>query len=242
MPSDFQDGDIIEAVHLKQYSGEAYYSDAITGSTSSAYLATVTPAPLSGYPVGMVVNFKPNADNAVSPTLNVNGLGAKSIVKNGTTPLAAVDLKNGEVVTLIYDGTNFQLVAASIPPLRYLEAYVAYQMLNAPGDYVAYQSAVHNTTGLTYSNGTFTATIAGWYAVDAMLYSDVGTAYAAILRNDLDIYRDRNGPLSAGAKITGRVYLEIGDTLGVALYLQTGYAAPYYAGPWAYLFIALEGR
>lgn len=113
MPSDFQDGDLIEAGHLKQYSGEAYYSVAGGGSTSSAYVATVIPAPLSGYPVGMVINFKPNADNAASPTLNVNGLGAKAIVKNGSTPLAATDLKNGQVVSLVYDGTNFQMVAAS---------------------------------------------------------------------------------------------------------------------------------
>ena len=113
MPSNFQDGDLIEAGHLKQYSGEAYFSVAGGGSTSSAYVATVTPAPLSGYPVGMVINFRPNADNAASPTLNVNGLGAKAIVKNGSTPLAAADLKNGQVVSLIYDGTNFQLVAAS---------------------------------------------------------------------------------------------------------------------------------
>lgn len=112
MPAEFQDGDLIEAGHLKQYSGEAYYSAAAVGSTSSAYLATVTPAPLSAYPLGMMVNFKPNVDNAASPTLNVNGLGSKAIVKNGSTALSAADIKSGEVITLVYDGTNFQLVAA----------------------------------------------------------------------------------------------------------------------------------
>ncbi|MCW5871383.1 MAG: hypothetical protein KIS61_29280 [Candidatus Eremiobacteraeota bacterium] len=61
----------------------------------------------------MAVHFKPNADNAANPTLNVNGLGAKAIVKNGSTPLAAADIKNGQVISLVYDGTNFQLVAAS---------------------------------------------------------------------------------------------------------------------------------
>ena len=113
MPSEFQDGDLIEAIHLKQYSGEAYYSAAGAGSTASAYVASVTPAPLSAYPLGMVLNFKPNADSAAGPTLNVNGMGAKAIVKNGATPLAAADLKNGQVVSLVYDGINFQLVAAS---------------------------------------------------------------------------------------------------------------------------------
>lgn len=112
MPIDFEDGDTILADHLKQYSGEAYYSEAEVGSTSSAYLATVTPAPLSGYPTGMVLNFMPNADNAAGPTLNVNGLGAKAIVKDGSTALAAADMKNGQVVSLVYDGTDFQLVSA----------------------------------------------------------------------------------------------------------------------------------
>lgn len=110
MPIDFEDGDTILADHLKQYSGEAYYSEAEVGSTSSAYLATVTPAPLSDYPTGMVLNFKLDADNAASPTMNVNGLGARAIVKDGSTALAAADLKNGQVASLVYDGTNFQLI------------------------------------------------------------------------------------------------------------------------------------
>jgi len=112
MPVEFQDGDTIYADHLKQYSGEAYYSEADVGSTTSAYLATVTPAPLSGYPTGMVVNFKPDADNAAAPTLNVNGMGAKAIVKEGSTALAADDMKAGQIVSLIYDGTNFQMAAS----------------------------------------------------------------------------------------------------------------------------------
>ena len=109
---DFNDGDLIEVTHLKQYSGEAYYGGSSTG-TASAYLVSLSPPPLSGYPSGSVVNFKPHIDNAASPTLNVNGLGAKSILKNGVTPLAAADIKNGQLVSVVYDGINFHLLAVA---------------------------------------------------------------------------------------------------------------------------------
>ena len=110
MPSYFEDGDLIEAAHIKQYSGEAYYAES-TGS-GSPYVVNLTVPPLSAYPNGMVLNFKPSADNVASPTININSLGAKNIVKNGSTPLDAGDIQSGQVVSLIYDGTNFQLFSA----------------------------------------------------------------------------------------------------------------------------------
>ena len=110
MPSYFEDGDLIEAAHIKQYSGEAYYAES-TGS-GSPYVVNLTVPPLSVYPNGMVLNFKPSADNVASPTININSLGAKNIVKDGSTPLDAGDIQSGQVVSLIYDGTNFQLFSA----------------------------------------------------------------------------------------------------------------------------------
>lgn len=73
--------------------------------------ASITPSP-TVYAAGQVFRFVPagaNTTNAV--TLNINGLGAKSITKNGTTALAAGDLIGGAVIEVIYDGTRFQLTA-----------------------------------------------------------------------------------------------------------------------------------
>ena len=84
---------------------DAYAADA--GSTDT-YVITLSPAP-SAYTAGMTVKFKANTINTGAATLNVNSLGAKAITKNGTTVLEDGDILANQVVTLIYDGTQFQL-------------------------------------------------------------------------------------------------------------------------------------
>lgn len=55
------------------------------------------------------MRFKNTTANTGAVTLNVNGLGAKSVVKNGGTALASGNLKAGGVYTVAYDGTSFIL-------------------------------------------------------------------------------------------------------------------------------------
>jgi hypothetical protein len=62
------------------------------------------------YFVGLKVNLKVTNANTGASTLNVNSLGAKSIKKNVIDDVAANDIKAGQIVPLIYDGTNFQIV------------------------------------------------------------------------------------------------------------------------------------
>lgn len=60
--------------------------------------------------VGLPIVFKTNAANSGACTLNLNGLGAKSIKKaDGTDPFSG-QLANGALVAVAYDGTNFQLL------------------------------------------------------------------------------------------------------------------------------------
>lgn len=78
--------------------------------TAQAQTATLSPA-LTALTAGAVVNFLPTAANTgAAPTLAVNGLTAKSITKYGTTALVANDLTTTAVATLIYDGTEWQLL------------------------------------------------------------------------------------------------------------------------------------
>lgn len=54
-----------------------------------------------------------NANTVASPTLNVNGTGAKAIRRYGTTApstSAASSWNSGSVILLIYDGTDWQMV------------------------------------------------------------------------------------------------------------------------------------
>lgn len=89
-----------------QHAAENY---AVSTGSANAYVVTLSPVPTS-YTAGMVIRFTSNFGNTGSATVNVNGLGAKTIKKlDGATNLASGDIASGQTITLVYDGTNFIL-------------------------------------------------------------------------------------------------------------------------------------
>jgi hypothetical protein len=74
--------------------------------------ASITPSP-TAYAAGQTFRFVPAGTNTTNVTLNINGLGAKAITKNGTVALVPGDLVGGTVFEVIYDGTQFQLKTAA---------------------------------------------------------------------------------------------------------------------------------
>jgi hypothetical protein len=82
----------------------------IADTTNTDNYAGSPTAVVSAYEVGLIINLKVTNANTGASTLNVNSLGAKSIKKNVIEDLAADDIKAGQVLPLIYDGTNFQIV------------------------------------------------------------------------------------------------------------------------------------
>jgi hypothetical protein len=90
---------------LVQDSKYVYAADA---GASDTYAITLTPAP-SAYATGQVFHFYANTANTGAATLNVNALGAKTIKKLHDQDLADNDIEAGQIVTVIYDGTNFQM-------------------------------------------------------------------------------------------------------------------------------------
>ena len=79
-------------------------TDTITGS--------LTPS-LAAYAAGQMFYFVAAGDNTGAVTLNINSLGAKNVTKNGTTALTAGDIKSGQTVVVIYDGTRFQVTSTT---------------------------------------------------------------------------------------------------------------------------------
>lgn len=102
-----------------------YASD--TG-TANVYAVTLSPAPAS-YAAGMVVVFKAGNASTGASTLNVNSLGAKTIKKNQGIDLGSGDIKSGQIVTAVYDGTNFQLVS----PISTGSGSFAFGTISVPG-------------------------------------------------------------------------------------------------------------
>lgn len=80
-----------------------------TGAANT-YAITLSPAP-GAYVAGQAFRFLTHEGNTGACTLNVNGLGAKAITKNGATALASGDISSGEVIDVVYDGTQFELVS-----------------------------------------------------------------------------------------------------------------------------------
>lgn len=69
--------------------------------------------PPSAYTAGIELTVKVAATNTGVSTLNLNGLGVKTIKRANGSALAAGDLTAGYIVKLVYDGTDFRLLGAS---------------------------------------------------------------------------------------------------------------------------------
>lgn len=88
---------------------------AIDTGIANAAQTTYAPA-IVAYVTGQILTFKAAATNTGPTTLQVDALGAKTIKKNGgATDLAAGDIIIGQMVTVEYDGANFQMICPTAP-------------------------------------------------------------------------------------------------------------------------------
>ncbi len=84
------------------------------GGSGNTYTATnASIGAWTAYAEGQIIGFEPNATNSGAATLNVDALGAKSIVKGASTALASGDLVQGAFYLLRYDGTNFCIIGSA---------------------------------------------------------------------------------------------------------------------------------
>lgn len=84
----------------------AYATD--TG-TANALVVTLSPAPVA-YALGQRVSTRALVTNTGASTINLNGLGVKTIKQPNGLSLEAGMIRAGQMLDLEYDGTDFQLV------------------------------------------------------------------------------------------------------------------------------------
>jgi hypothetical protein len=96
-----------DAVRLSQLQAGTAQLLAVSGTDTLTALGTPT---LTAYATGNLFYFVAAATNTTSVTLNVDGLGARSVTRHGSTALVAGDILAGEVCLVVYDGTRFQLL------------------------------------------------------------------------------------------------------------------------------------
>lgn len=86
---------------------------AVDSGAANAYVISIPGIALNALSslVGQQIVFKAAAANTGAATLAVNGLTARAITKKGSTALSANDIQTGAMVSVVYDGTSFQLAS-----------------------------------------------------------------------------------------------------------------------------------
>lgn len=97
-----------------EYSKVTGTTKGYTASGTDAYAITPAPA-ITAYAANQAYLVTFTNANTTAPTLNVSGLGPKSITKNGATALDRNDIAAGAQRLLTYDGTQFQISGVSSP-------------------------------------------------------------------------------------------------------------------------------
>ena len=144
------------AAWLDQIGGTATY-----GGSSNAYTATSpTGHALTAYAAGNLYALKANHTNSGAATINIDGLGAKSIVTPAGAAMPAGAIVSGGVYLLVYDGTSFQ-VASALAGYQPLDATLtALAALSTSADqYIRATGAdTFAMTALTVNNGNWSGT------------------------------------------------------------------------------------
>lgn len=82
-----------------------------SGGGTDTYAITVAPVPVA-YAIGQVYRFKADVANTGAASLNVNGLGALSILRTDGTALVIGDIVANQIVeVVVYDGSNCKMLS-----------------------------------------------------------------------------------------------------------------------------------
>jgi hypothetical protein len=101
----------LEVIALEQQAAARSLDYCADAGANDTYACSLAPPP-SSYATGGKYHFKANTANTGAATINFNSLGAKTIVKVAggvTTALEDNDIRAGQVVDVVYDGTNMQM-------------------------------------------------------------------------------------------------------------------------------------
>lgn len=169
-------GQMLAAIkNLLQNQGGNYAAD--TGA-ANAYVATFAPA-LTAHTVGLPIRIKIANTNTAASTFNPNGLGAKNIVTPYGNAVPKGMLKVGAIVTLVYDGTSYQ-ISSLTEQGQSLSATVGYFIL--PGGIIVqfgHDVSTLLTSGVTFPVAFPTACITCVATKDAADNSGAGVNVSA---------------------------------------------------------------
>jgi len=119
-----------------------------TASGTDTYALTLAPA-ITAYAIYQTFGVLFTNGNTGAATLNVNGLGAKGIQRNGSLALNDGDILDGQAFAVMYDGTQFQIMGRistdwkpnSVPLGSLLSSGASFFINAGAGVYVAFDGS-----------------------------------------------------------------------------------------------------
>ncbi|MEK4273138.1 hypothetical protein [Paenibacillus sp. FSL R7-0026] len=209
-----------------------------TTNSANAYSVTLIPAP-TALVAGLRATVRINAANTGVATLNVNGLGAKSILKSNGTVLTSGYLKVNSVYSLVYNGTNFILqgeggeygtaVAAEVLAPKTIGTEIGIVTGTMP-DRGAGGTVIPGTADQVKAAGYYNSAItikgdpnliASNIKKNVPLYGLVGTAAMEFEPGDFSIYTRSTytGQSNSSMRMVGGVTPSIGGTYRVSFHM-----------------------
>lgn len=125
------------------------WAKTVAGTANAIALTMQDGVKVAAYKAGQRFTFKAASNNTGPVTVAINGLAAKTVVKNGGEALLANEIKAGAVYDLSYDGTQMQITGG----------------VGGSGSLITFQSRATQgqaqITGLTYTPGNVQVFING---------------------------------------------------------------------------------
>jgi hypothetical protein len=81
--------------------------------SANAYQVDLSPAP-AAYAAGQMVVFAAANANSGASTLTLNSLSAQNLVADGGSALVGGEIAAGQIVTAVYDGSQFQVISTPV--------------------------------------------------------------------------------------------------------------------------------
>ena len=173
----------------------------ITVAGTDTITGTVTPS-LTAYATGQQFSFVAAGTNTTAVTLNIDGVGVKSVTRAGTTALAAGDILTGQVAIVEYDGTQFQLLDPN-----------AFTNLRVSGT-LGVTGATTMSAALTYGGVTLTNAVTG---TGKMVLDTTPTIATPVLTNPTVTAYLETAPAIVNSSTSQTISLASGTVLSYTL-------------------------
>ena len=191
----------------------------LLNSVSGADTITATASPtLAAYAAGQMFYFVAAGDNTTSVTLNIDALGAKAVTRDGSTALVAADIKSGEVIVVVYDGTRFQVVSQlnSAGDARFANVSIASSLyVGGVSTFVGNAGFSANVSIASALSVGGVAAITGATTIGGNLTLNGGTANGVLYLNGSKVATSGSALVFDGSTLTAPSLITSEDTNGL---------------------------